>query len=79
MVPVTGLCTNWTSRPTANVMPCPMMMPSPQVARMASSGREYSGFITRRSMIMPHTKPMTKAHSTDHHGFRPSLVISNAE
>ena len=56
-----------------------MMMPNPQVARIASSGREYSGFMTRRSMIIPQTKPMAKAHGTDHHGFSPSLVISSAE
>ena len=38
-VPVIGACTNCTSRPKTSVTSWPMTMPSPQVARIASSGR----------------------------------------
>ena len=54
-------------------------MPSPQVARIASSGREYSGRTTSRSMIIPHTQPIANAIGSDNHGFQPSLVTINAE
>ena len=75
-VPDSGAFTNCTSRPKAMTISCPMTMPSPQVARIASSGRLYSGLTMSHSTAMPTTTPATKASGQPSQGSSLSWVTT---
>ncbi|KAG1434056.1 hypothetical protein G6F57_021772 [Rhizopus arrhizus] len=74
--PWLGESPNCTARPNATVMSGPITMPSPHVARIASSGRLYSGCTIRRSTPMPTSTPTANANGRATQGFRPNCVTT---